>query len=447
MNTPITRRTALRGLGTLVALPFLESLAPAATSVAAASKAPKRLAFLYVPNGIDMKHWTPSNDGKLGSLTGILSPLNKHRDAVNVMSGLELDKAWANGDGGGDHARAMSAFLTGSQPRKTSGADIHVGQSADQYAATMIGKETRFASLELGIENGLNAGNCDSGYSCAYSANLSWRSPTTPNAKECDPKQVFDRLFAGDQSKEDAKARAKRDQLNQSVLDFVMQDAKALTNKLGQGDQRKLDEYLTSVREVEQRVERSRNDAFNNPIPTPNLQIPKDVTGDLQAHIRLMTDLMVLSFQSDLTRIITMPFANDGSNRSYKMIGVNDGHHSISHHGRNAEKLAKISKINTFHVEQLAYLMDKMDAVKEADGSSLLDNLMLVYGSGLSDGDRHNHDDLPILLLGKGGGSYDSGRHLKFSHGTPLMNLYLALFERLGCPATSFGDSTGVLKI
>ena len=226
-----------------------------------------------------------------------------------------------------------------------------------------------------------------------------------------------------------------------------MQDAKALTNKLGQGDQRKLDEYLTSVREVEQRVERSRNDAFNNPIPTPNLQIPKDVTGDLQAHIRLMTDLMVLSFQSDLTRIITLPFANDGSNRSYKMIGVNDGHHSISHHGRNAEKLAKISKINTFHVEQIAYLMDKMDAVKEADGSSLLDNLMLVYGSGLSDGDRHNHDDLPILLLGKGGGSYDSGRHLKFSHGTPLMNLYLALFERLGCPATSFGDSTGVLKI
>ena len=236
MNTPITRRTALRGLGTLVALPFLESLAPAATSSATvAGSAPKRLAFLYVPNGIDMKRWTPGKEGKLDTLTGVLSPLNKHRDFVNVLTDLEADKAWSNGDGPGDHARAMSAFLTGTQPRKTSGADIHVGQSADQHVAKTIGKQTRFPSLELGIERGLNAGSCDSGYSCAYSANLSWRSATTPNAKECDPKQVFDRLFGDNNTKEDAAARAKRDRLNQSVLDFVLQDAKTLTHKLGQG--------------------------------------------------------------------------------------------------------------------------------------------------------------------------------------------------------------------
>jgi hypothetical protein len=257
MKTPISRRTALKGLGTAVALPFLESLAVAAPA-AAASGAPKRLAFVYVPNGVNMPAWTPAAEGKLAQLTGILSPLDAHKEYVNVISGLALDKARANGDGPGDHARAMSAFLTGRQPRKTHGADIRVGMSADQHVATTIGDRTRFPSLELGIERGQQAGNCDSGYSCAYSSNLSWRGESTPNAKECDPKAVFDRLFSAGDPKELAEARAKRELYNKSVLDFVMEDAKQLGGTLGSGDQKKLDEYLTSVREVEQQIQKAR---------------------------------------------------------------------------------------------------------------------------------------------------------------------------------------------
>jgi hypothetical protein len=449
-NRPISRRAALRGLGTVVALPWLEGLASAAPAgpTLAAGAAPRRLAFIYVPNGVHMADWSPQRDGPLGTLPDILKPLDPFKSHLNVFSGLTLDKARANGDGPGDHARAMSAFLTGRQPRKTHGADITVGKSADQHVATVIGDATRFPSLELGIERGLNAGNCDSGYSCAYSANLSWRSDTTPNAKECDPKQVFDRLFGDASSKEQAAARAKRDLYNKSVLDFVMDDAKALNQRLGQGDQRKLDEYLTAVREVEQRIERAKKAAADRKvIARPNVPAPTGIPKDVTEHIRLMCDLMVLAFQTDTTRVVTLPFANDGSNRPYQMIGVPEGHHDLSHHQRNQDKQAKLKKINTFHIEQLAYLATKLKAVKEADGTSLLDNVMLVYGSGISDGDRHNHDDLPILLLGGGGGTIPGGRHIKVPNETPLMNLYLSLFDRMGAPTERFGDSTGRLKI
>ncbi len=448
MKKSISRRTALMGLGTTIALPFLESLAVAAPAAAVAGGAPKRLAFFYVPNGVNMTAWTPSASGALKELTGTLEPLNAHKEYVNVMAGLTCDKARANGDGPGDHARAMSSFLTGRQARKTHGADIRVGMSADQHVATTIGDKTRFPSLELGIERGQMAGNCDSGYSCAYSSNLSWRGESTPNAKECDPKAVFDRLFNGTDPKELAEARAKRELYNKSILDFVMEDAKGLNATLGAGDQKKLDEYLTSVREVEQQIQKAK--AANKAVaPKPNMPAPTGIPGVVQDHMRLMADLMVLAFQTDLTRVATLPFANEGSNKPYKMIDVPEGHHDLSHHGNDAKKLEKIAKINKFHMEQFAYLVGKMKAVKEPNGTCLLDNVMLVYGSANGDGNRHNHDDLPILLVGKGGGTIESGRHITFPKraDTPITNLYLALFERMGAPAKSFGDSTGVLKI
>lgn len=443
----MTRRTALKGLGTAVALPWLESLAWAAPAGPAGP--PRRLAFFYVPNGVNMENWTPAGDGgPLGVLPDVLKPLTPFKDRLNVLTGLALDKARANGDGPGDHARAMSAFLTGRQPRKTHGADIRVGMSADQHVATTIGDKTRFPSLELGIERGGNTGNCDSGYSCAYSHNLSWRAESTPNAKEVDPKAVFDRLFGGLDPKELAEAKAKRELYNRSILDFVNEDAKGLGKTLGTADQKKLDEYLNSVREIEQRIEKAKAVA-SKPVAKPDMPAPTGIPPELKDHIRLMGDLLVLAFQTDLTRVATFPIANDGSNRQYKMIDVAEGHHELSHHGSDPKKLEKIKKINTFHIEQFAYIVGRMKGVKEANGTTLLDNSMLVYGSGIGDGNRHNHDDLPVLLAGKGGGTIQGGRHLVYPKrsDTPLMNLFLALFERMGAPAKSFGDSTGVLKI
>ena len=453
MKKSISRRTALKGFGTAVALPFLESLAVAAPTDTAAVTAPRRLAFIYVPNGVNVPEWTPKAEGKLKELVGTLEPLNPFKEHVNVLSGLACDKARANGDGPGDHARAMSSFLTGRQARKTHGADIKVGVSADQHVATVVGDKTRFPSLELGIERGGSTGNCDSGYSCAYSHNLSWRGESTPNSKEVDPKAVFDRLFNGTDPKELAEARAKRELYNKSILDFVMEDAKGLNSTLGSGDQKKLDEYLTSVREVEQQIQKAKA-ASQKPLPKPDMKAP-DAHDDKywreapKDHIRLMCDLMVLAFQTDLTRVITLPFANEGSNRGYKMIEVPEGHHDLSHHGNDAKKLEKIAKINKFHMEQFAYLVGKLKVVKEPNGASLLDNVMVMYGSGNGDGNRHNHDELPILLVGKGGGSIESGRHVVYPKraDTPLTNLFLAMFERMGAPAKSFGDSTGVLKI
>lgn len=450
MKSRITRRTALKGLGTALALPWLESLASAAPAV---TGPPRRLAFLYVPNGVNMAAWTPKAEGKLGELPETLKPLEPFKESVNVMSGLACDKARANGDGPGDHARAMSSFLTGRQARKTQGADIKVGMSADQHVATAVGEQTRFPSLELGIERGGNTGNCDSGYSCAYSHNLSWRSENTPNAKEVDPRAVFNRLFKGEDPKELAEARAKRELYNKSVLDFVTEDAKDLTKTLGTADQRKLDEYLASVREIEQRIEKARQ-LKSGPVVGANMPAPPAERDQYwrehyQEHIRMMCDLLVLAFQTDLTRVATFPFANEGSNRPYKHIEVPEGHHDLSHHANDAAKLTKIKKINTFHIEQVAYLLGKMAAVKEANGSTLLDNAMIVYGSGNGDGNRHNHDDLPVLLMGKGGGSIPSGRHVVIPRRpeTPITNLFLALFERMGAPAKAFGDSTGVLKL
>jgi hypothetical protein len=443
MIKPISRRTALKGLGTAIALPMLEAMAPAMCLADPTHKAfPMRMAFLYVPNGVHMPDWTPAAEGADFALPGILEPLESFKQDLLMLSGLAVDKARPHGDGPGDHARAMSAFLTGSQPRKTSGADIRVGISVDQLAAAKIGKQTRFPSLEIGCERGLNSGNCDSGYSCAYSANLSWRTESMPMAKEVNPRLVFERLFGNQVKGEADSSRAKRERYQLSILDFVLEDATQLKARLGMTDQRKLDEYLSAVREIETRIARADKPAE----AAADVGKPAGIPTDYQEHLRVMGDLLALAFQTDLTRIATFVFANDGSNRSYRAIGVPEGHHDLSHHGGNKEKLEKIRTINRFHVEQLAYLLEKLQAVKEGEGS-LLDNCMILYGSGIGDGNRHNHDQLPILLAGKGGGAIQTGRHVRYTKETPLTNLFVSMLERMGVKVDAFGDSTARLEL
>jgi hypothetical protein len=439
----LSRRTALRGMGALVALPLLESMLPRTVLGGVAPAAPpRRMAFLYVPNGVNMADWRPAAVGSAFELPATLKPLAPFKKDLLVLTGLTLDKARANGDGAGDHARAMSAFLTGSQPRKTYGADIKVGISVDQLAADKIGRATRFPSLEIGCEGGGNSGNCDSGYSCAYSSNLSWRSATTPLAKEINPRLVFERLFASAGPGQGDQARQRRYQ--RSILDFVAEDARQLRGRLGGTDQRKLDEYLTGLREIEQRL--ARFDPKVKVTGNAQAKAPTGIPKDYREHLRLMADMLVLAFQGDLTRIGTFVFANDGSNRPYREAGVAEGHHDLSHHGGHADKKAKIHKINLFHIEQLAYLAGRLQAIREGD-RTLLDSCMIVYGSGISDGNAHNHDDLPILLLGKGGGTLRTGLHLRFPRETPLTNLYLSLLDRVGVNVPKFGDSTGRLNL
>jgi len=440
---PISRRTLLKGLGVSVALPLLESMMPrlAWGQEAGPQVFPKRLAFCYVPNGVNNREWFPSATGREFQLPATLQPLQPFRDKLLVLSGLTCDKARPNGDGPGDHARAMSAFLTCRQPRKTQGADIRVGTSVDQVCAQNVGNRTRFPSLEIGIEPGRQAGGCDSGYSCAYSSNISWRSEATPQPKETNPRAVFDRLFAGAIRQETDANRARRERYNQSVLDFVLEDANQLNNRLGVNDQRRMDEYLTSLRDVERRITSAHVAGVNG---QPAMQRPGSNSGNYRDHLRVMADLLVLAFQSDLTRISTFVFATEGSNRNYRIIEVAEGHHDLSHHQNNAEKLAKIARINRFHMEQFAYLLDKLERCREGE-SSLLDNCMVLYGSGNGDGNRHNHDELPVLLAGKGGGTLNTGRHLRYTRNTPIANLYVELLDRMDTHVDSFGDSNGRL--
>lgn len=444
----ISRRTALKGLGTALALPLLDAMRPglmlaAEGTPAATTAAPLRAAFLYVPNGVNMQHWTPATTGADYVLPSILEPLAELKSDFSVLSGLDQLKAAANGDGAGDHARALATFLTGTQARKTDGADIRAGVSVDQLAAKHLGRVTRFPSLEIGVDIGARSGNCDSGYSCAYSSSMAWKSETQPLTKDNDPKQVFERLFAQGQPDETAAARAKRELYNKSILDFVMDDAQRLKKQLGGNDQRKMDEYLTAVRELEVRI--SRADRMPAAATAAEFKKPTGIPASNEEHLRILGDLMVLAFQGDVTRVCTYIFANEGSNKSYPFIDVPEGHHELSHHQKNSDKLAKIAKINTFHIRQLAYILQKMKATQEGEGN-LLDNSMLVYGSGIGDGDAHNHDNLPILLAGKGGGTIKQGRHMKFDDRRPLTNLYLSMLDRLGVPTVEhLGDSSGRL--
>ena len=444
------RRSVLRGLGVSMALPWFESLASGRTSHAGEAPAadtptesPQRMAFIFVPNGVHLADWTPANLGHGYDLPKILEPLAPVQDELMVLSGLTHDKGRANGDGAGDHARSASVFLTGAQPRKTAGQNIRSGVSVDQIAAQAAGHATRFPSLELGCEAGRSAGNCDSGYSCAYSSNIAWSSESTPVGKETNPRSVFERMFSESGGKTRDKRAEQRELMKRSVLDFISEDAKRLQKQLASQDKRKLDEFLHGVREVEQRIERSteENEAdfdveFKRPTNTPR---------DYGEHLRLMCDMMVLAFQTDRTRIATCMFADAGSNRSYRNINVADGHHGLSHHRDDPAKLEKISKINQFHVAQLAYFLKKLKDTPEGS-SNLLDNSMICYGSAISDGNRHNNENLPVLLAGKAGGQIDSGRHVQVAPETPMCNLFMSMLDRFGTPVDFVGDSTGRLS-
>lgn len=447
----ISRRTVLRGLGTAIALPWLEAmsaspalLAAPAGATGSEAAAPLRMAFFYVPNGAHMADWTPKEVGSDFALPYILEPLSAYKDDLLVVSGLAQKNGAALGDGGGDHARALSTFLTGCHPFKTDGANIRAGISVDQIAALKVGGQTRFPSLELGIDRGAQSGSCDTGYSCAYSSNISWRTESTPMAKEVNPRLVFDRLFTSQNATGTAASRARRDFYKKSILDYVSEDAATLKGRLGISDQRKVEEYLTAVREIERRVDLASNQNQNSKTggDFPQLARPSGVPREFQEHVRLLSDLMVLAFQGDVTRISTFMFANEGSNRSYAFIDVPEGHHDLSHHGNDPKKHEKIKKINRLHISQFAYVLNKLKAIKEGEGT-LLDNSMIVYGSGISDGNRHNHNDLPVLVAGKAGGSIQTGRHMKVADNTPLNNLYLSLLDRMGTPVDQFGDSTG----
>ncbi|MSU36314.1 MAG: DUF1552 domain-containing protein [Pedosphaera sp.] len=438
----IPRRRFLRGLGTSMALPFLESANPlqAALSAEGGVPSPRRMAFVYVPNGINMSCWAPeSEDGSL-QLGPTLEPLKGLKSEFSILSGLTHDKARANGDGAGDHARASATFLTAMQARKTQGADIRVGQSIDQFVATKIVRKTRFASLELGCDRSQLSGNCDSGYSCAYSFNIAWKSEATPMPPEVDPRLAFERLFSTGDPNESAESRARRERYQKSILDFVLEDARSLQSKLGRNDRRKLDEYLSAVRELEQRIEMTEKAT----LALPHQEKPAGIPPDYAEHIRLMFDLMHLSFLTDTTRVATFVMAHDGSNRPYPHIGVDEGHHDLSHHGNSAEKKEKIAKIDRFHMEQFAYFLDRLKKTQEGTGS-LLDQCMIVYGSGIEDGNSHAHHNLPVILAGRGGGTISPGRHIRYAKNTPMANMFLSLAERMGVEAERFGDSNGKL--
>ena len=430
----LSRRTLLRGMGAALALPMLDAMSPAfATTPTSVPRT--RLAFVYVPNGIIMNDWTPAAEGTTFALPRILTPLAPLRDDILVVSGLRQNNGFALGDGPGDHARAAATFLTGVHPKKTYGADIHAGVSVDQVAAQHIGQATKFKSIELGLDDGRVTGNCDSDYSCAYSNSISWRTPSTPMPPEVSPRAAFERLFGA--NPETPEARARRERYEKSILDYVLDDTRRLTGQLGPADRRKMDEYLSAVREIERRIEMVEKDdrQFVPPIDKPDV-----IPAAFHEYAHLMFDLLLIAFQTDLTRISTFMLGREGSTRTYREIGIGDAHHPLTHHRGNAEWIEKIAQINTYHVEQLAYFLGRLKNTPDGDGT-LLDHTAVVYGSGLSDGNKHYHDDLPVLVAG---GRMGHG-HIRYSKNTPMNNLHLVLLDRVGVKIESLGDSSGEL--
>lgn len=439
------RRTFLRGVGAAIALPMLDAMTPAMAGPAAkaATKAPVRLAFTYIPNGVTGKDWKPAGLGADYPLSPILKPLEAVRQDFMVLSGLDHNNANALGDGGGDHARAGACFLTGVHPKKTAGADIQAGISVDQIAAKALGSATRIASLELGCEDSRTVGGCDSGYSCAYTNSISWRGPQTPMPPETNPRIVFERLFGDDDFNASPEDRARRASTRRSILDLVNHRTQRLVQDLGASDRRKLDEYLTGVRELEQRIQLAEKDQRQF---RPDIEKPAGVPIAFSDYIKLMFDLQVLAFQADATRVSTLLFGREASVRTYGEIGVNDPHHPLSHHRNLPENTDKITKINTYHTSLFAYFLERLKATKDGDGS-LLDHSMIVYGGAIADGNAHSHYDLPVLLAGHGNGQLKPGRHVQYAKGTPMTNLYLGLLDRMSVPAEKLGDSTGKLEL
>jgi len=439
----LPRRAFLRGAGAVVALPFLDAMVPAfATPAKSAAASPVRMGFVYVPNGIIESSWSPSGEGAAFEFNATMKALAPFRDRTLILSNLAQINGRSLGDGGGDHARAGATWLTGVHPKKTEGADIHAGISADQIAAREMAKYTQFASLEIGVEAPSLAGGCDSGYSCAYTNTISWSSPTTPNPMEVNPRVLFERLF-GDGDSTDAASRLEWMRQRGSLLDFVKGSVDRMETKLGQGDRHKLTEYLDAIRDIERRIQKAEEQNASTKIPA--IGIPVAAPEEFVDHARLMMDLMVIAYQADLTRVVTFMLAREGSNRSYREIGVSDGHHNCTHHQNDPDKISKTIQINTHHVNQFAYLIDRMKSTPDGDGT-LLDHSMILYGSSISDGNRHTHTNLPLALIGGGGGKLKGGRHVRYGEDTPMNNLLLSMLDKSGVPTEKLGDSTGKLE-
>jgi hypothetical protein len=425
-----------------VMLPSLAQMAKAGTASLTADGFPRRMGFIYGPNGVNIANWFPTALGTDYAMPVTMKPIEKYRDNFMYVTKLAQHNSFALGDGGGDHARSSATWLTGCHPKKTNGADLRAGISVDQVAAQKVGHLTRLPSLELSCDVSQRTGSCDTGYSCAYQFNISWRSESMPMNPEVDPQKVFERLFGDTNSTDSSQAIARRRLFQKSMLDYVMDDAQSVRSNLGVADNRKMDQYLTSVREIEQRIE-----ALSKTLPKP----PDGVTEppmfeNFEEHMRLMFDMVALAFQTDSTRIFTFVISHEGGNRPYPFCGVNDGHHEISHHNNDPVKLGKMAKIDLFHAQQFAYFLERMTSIKEGDGT-LLDNSMIVYGSGLSNSSRHLPTDLPIILAGKGGGTITTGRAIAATQDEPLNNMYLSLLDRMGAPTERMGDSTGKLEI
>ena len=433
----LSRRTLLRGLGVSIALPMLDSMIPA---FAGPTNSPLRMMIHYVPNGIVMKDFTPTAAGAAFELPRLLQPMAANRDKMMLISGLMQRNGDANGDGPGDHARAAATYLTGVHAKKTQGADISVGISMDQVAAQKVGSATRFPSLELTCEDGRMVGGCDSGYSCAYSNSISWRSATTPNPPELNPRAAFERLFGT--SDEDPETRKKNRRYDRSILDGAMEDTKKLERDLGPADRRKIDEYMSSVREIEARIQKTESD---NKEIVPAMDKPVAAPADLSDHARLMYDLMRVAFQTDMTRIATFMLTREGSSRTYREIDLPEAHHPLTHHRGDPEMIEKVYRINRYHMELFSEFIAKMANTPDGDGS-LLDHSMIVYGAGLADGNRHEHVNLPVMILGGGCGTIKTGRHLQLEAKTPINNLYVSMLDRMGVPGETLGDSTGPLR-
>ena len=439
MNTgrALPRRCFLRGVGTAVALPFLDAMTPA---FAVASAPITRAAFIYTANGVIMSSWTPLQEGSDFAFPQTLHPVEEFRDQLLVLSGLAHRNGEALGDGAGDHARAGASWLTGVHPKKTQGADIRSGMSVDQMLARDIGRSTPLPSLELGLEDVRMVGGCDSGYSCAYSNTVSWSSPTTPLPYENNPRRVFERLF-GDGETTDPTVRAMRARQNRSLLDFVLEDAHRLSSSLGAGDRRKLADYLDAVREVERRIQNAERQGGAD-LDLLAMDRPDGVPPTFEEHAQVMSDLVSIAFQADLTRVVTLMYSREGGNRTYRAIGVPDAHHGLSHHQNDPGRMARLQLIDRHHVAMLGYLLGRLREARDEQGS-LLDQSMVVYGSSLSDSNAHTHDNLPVLLAGGGSGGLHSGRHLRYPEGTPMTNLFVAMLDKLGSERAQVGDSTG----
>lgn len=430
-----SRRTVLKGMGVSLTLPWLESVQGKQKNDSAR---PSRALFIFMPNGFIMPAWKVKGEGENYELSETLQVMKPFRKDFTIYSNLDHDKARANGDGAGDHARSSGTFLTSQQMKKTSGKDIRAGVSVDQLIASKIGGSTDLPSLELGCERGQLAGNCDSGYSCAYSGNISWKNEKLPMVKEINPRSVFTRLFGDPMQHLSKREMARRASEEASILDLVHQESKSMMTKLSAADQYKVKEYMESVRAVEKRLQNVEKSFVDIEIP----DMPKGVPSDFKTHLRLMYDLTVLAFQADKTRVATLMLGNAGSNRRYDFLGQNEGHHALSHHKNEEKKVEMIKAIDKFHIEQFAYFIRRLKETKDGN-SNLLYNSMVLLGSGIADGNRHSHDDLPTLVAGNAGGKFKTGLHKVAPKNTPIANFYLGLMDVMGVHEKSFGDSNG----